>query len=130
MHICTYLYCIALDTQPVGVQCSLTSSLGEFPGYWDWFRYPGLPFVLMSIAFSSFTFHISEFFNPLFTCHWIALVFLLYDRRTCICTHSIDHSLADGEFPDLGLALVPDVPRGGAWNAHEILFQISALAGV
>ena len=38
-------------------------------------------------------------------------MFLLYDRR--ICTHSIDllidPSLADGEFPGLGLALVPDV---------------------
>ena len=34
-------------------------------------------------------------------------MFLLYDQR--VCTHSIDHSLADGEFPDLGLALVPDV---------------------
>src|SRR6218665_2529314 len=42
-----------------------------------------------------------------FTCHWISFVFLLYDRR--ICTHSIDPSLADDEFPGLGLALVPDV---------------------
>ena len=34
-------------------------------------------------------------------------MFLLYDRR--ICTHSIGPILADGEFPGLGLALVPDV---------------------
>ena len=34
-------------------------------------------------------------------------VFLLYDRH--ICTHLTDPSLADGEFPGLGLALVPDV---------------------
>ena len=36
-------------------------------------------------------------------------MFLFYDRR--ICTHSIDPSLAHGEFPGLGLALVglPDV---------------------
>jgi len=45
-------------------------------------------------------------FHSLFTCHWISVVFLLYDRR--ICTHSIDPSLADGEFPGLGLSVVPD----------------------
>src|SRR6218665_598597 len=27
---------------PVGVQCPISSSLGEFPSYWDWFRCPGL----------------------------------------------------------------------------------------
>ena len=47
------LTCITLGPQPVGVQCPLTSSLGEFPGYWDWLRYPMLPPVLVSIAFSS-----------------------------------------------------------------------------
>ena len=30
--------------------------------------------------------------QPLLTCYWISLVFLLYDRR--FCTHSIDPSLA------------------------------------
>src|SRR6218665_346160 len=45
------LYCISLGPQPVGVQCPLTSSLGEFTGYWDWLRYPGLLPVLVSIAF-------------------------------------------------------------------------------
>src|SRR6218665_312055 len=42
-------------------------------------------------------------------CHWISIVFLLYGRR--IVTHSVDPSLAHflGEFPGLGLALVPDV---------------------
>src|SRR6218665_3440357 len=103
------LYCrpISLGPQPVGVQCPLSSLLGEFPGYWDWFRYPGLRPVLVSIIFSPFAFHISVFFHSLFyVCHWISFVLLLYDRR--ICTHSIDPSLADGEFPDLGLALIPD----------------------
>src|SRR6218665_1716559 len=46
------------------------------------------------------------FFHSLTICHWISFMFLLYDR--CICTHSIDPSLADGEFPGLGLALVPE----------------------
>src|SRR6218665_523675 len=37
---------------PVGVQCPITSSLGEFLGYWEWLWYPGLPPVLVSIAIS------------------------------------------------------------------------------
>src|SRR6218665_2312334 len=44
---------LSLGTQPVGVQCPLTSSLGEFPGCWNWFWYPaGLQPVLVFIAFS------------------------------------------------------------------------------
>src|SRR6218665_1147772 len=49
-------------------------------------------------------------FHSLFLiCHWISFVFLLYGRR--IATHSVDPSLTHflGEFPDLGLALLPDV---------------------
>jgi len=55
-------------------------------------------------------------------------VFLLYDQR--VCTHSIDPSLADGEFPDLGLALVSDVVVPEADHEAEISFQSSAVAGV
>jgi len=103
-------YCISLGPQRVGAQCPLTSSLCEIPGYWDWpLRYPGLPSVLVSIAISSVASHTSVFFHSLFTCHWTSFVFLLNDRR--ICTHSIKPSLIHffGEFPGLGLALVPDV---------------------
>src|SRR6218665_1278828 len=77
-----------------------------------WLWYPGLPPVLVSIAFSNFVFHISVFFHSLFTCHWISFVFLLYDRRS---THSIDPPLAGGEFHGSGLSLVPDVviPEAG-----------------
>src|SRR6218665_3409071 len=41
--------------------------------------------------------------------HWISIVFLLYGRP--IATHSVDPSLTPflGEFPGLGLTLVPDV---------------------
>src|SRR6218665_2519573 len=98
-----------MGSAPVGAQCPLTSSLGEFLGYWDWLGYPGLSPVLVSIAFP-FAFHISVFFHSLFfTCHCISFVFLLYGRR--ICTHSVDPSLTHflGEFPGLGLALVPNV---------------------
>src|SRR6218665_3063150 len=38
---------------PVGVQCPISSSLGEFPSYWDWLWCPGLSPVLVSIAFPS-----------------------------------------------------------------------------
>src|SRR6218665_112572 len=42
-------------------------------------------------------------------CHRISIAFLLFGRR--IATHSVDPSLTHflGEFPGLGLALVPDV---------------------
>src|SRR6218665_1679162 len=65
--------------------------------------------------------------------HWISIVFLLYGRR--IATHSVDPSLTHflGEFPGVGLALVPDVvvPKADS-GAHgaENSTQISALAGV
>src|SRR6218665_3981879 len=49
-----------MGSAPVGVQCPLTSSLGEFPGKWDWLWYPGLSPVLVSNA-SPFSFHIWVF---------------------------------------------------------------------
>src|SRR6218665_703563 len=49
-----------MSSAPVGVQCALTSSLGDFPGYWDWLWYPGLSPVLVSNAFP-FAFHIWAF---------------------------------------------------------------------
>ena len=111
---------------------STPMSLGEFPDYCllglaqvSWFAARVGEHRLFPFAF-----HISVFFHSLLICHWISFVLLLYDRR--ICTHSIDPSLADGEFPGLGLALVPDVVRGGAQGAREaeISFQISILAEV
>src|SRR6218665_1851698 len=41
---------------PVGVQCPISSSVGEFPSYLDWLWCPGLSTVLVSIAFP-FAFH-------------------------------------------------------------------------
>ena len=103
-----YLYCISLGPQPVGVQCLFTSSLGEFLDYWSGSGILGCRLCWCPSTFPLFAFHISVFFLLLFfICHWISFVFLLYDRHTC--THSIDPSLADGKFPGLGLALVPDV---------------------
>src|SRR6218665_1437786 len=66
-------------------------------------------------------------------CHWISIVFLLYGR--CIATHSVVPSLTHflGEFPGLGVALVPYVvvpeADSGAHGAENSI-QISALARV
>src|SRR6218665_2122387 len=93
---------------PVGVQCPISSSLGEFLSYWDWLWCPGLSPVLVSIAlpFASHTWC----FPFALICHLISIVFLLYGRR--ITTHSVDSSLTHilgAQFPGLGLALVPRV---------------------
>src|SRR6218665_1743321 len=91
---------------PLGVQCPISSSLGEFPAIGIGsgvlgFRRIGVhrpslrtPYLMFSVR--SF-------------CHWISIVFLIYGQRIAI--HSVDPSLTHflGEFPGLGLALVPDV---------------------
>src|SRR6218665_319450 len=92
---------------PVVVQCPLSSSLCEFPSYLDWLWCPGPLPELVSIAL---TFALHTWCFPFaLTCHWISFVFLLYGQR--IATHSVDPSLTHflGEFPGLGLALVPNV---------------------
>src|SRR6218665_4063067 len=91
---------------PVGVQCPIACSLGEFPSYWDWLWCPGLlpgspsPFPSSSIL---------GVFHSLLSAIGFQSCFFLYGRR--IATHSVDPSLTHflGEFPGLGLALVPDV---------------------
>src|SRR6218665_2477632 len=67
-------------------QCPFSSSLDEFPSYWDWLWYPGLSPVLVSIALP-FAFHTWCFPVAVF-CHWIPIRFLLYGR--CIANHSAD----------------------------------------
>src|SRR6218665_3659118 len=115
---------------PVGVQYPISSSLGEFPSYWDWLWCPGLLPVLVSIALP-FVFH-TWCFPFALICHWTSTVFLLYGRR--IAAHSVEPSLTHflGEFPGLGLALLPAVVvREADSGAHEAenSIQISALAG-
>src|SRR6218665_3848906 len=110
----------------VGVQCPISSSLGEFPSYWNWLWCPGLSTVLVSIVLP-FAFH-TWCFPFALICHWISIMFLLYGRR--IATHSVDPSLSHflGELPGLELALIPDVvvseADSGAHGA-ENLIQIS-----
>src|SRR6218665_1674986 len=63
LYIHPSIHC-SMGSAPVGVQCPLTSSLGEFLGYGDGIWYPGLSLVLVSITLP-FAFHISVFLFPL-----------------------------------------------------------------
>src|SRR6218665_2022629 len=88
---------------------SLSSSLGQFPGYLDWLWYPGLPPELVSIAFSPSP-SISRCF-PFSLLH-LPLGFIRVSSSRPTYLHplvnlSLTHFL--GEFPGLRLALVPDV---------------------
>ena len=86
----------------LNVQCPIASSLGEVPSYWDWLWCPGLSPILMSIALP-FAFH---------TCSYLPLDFnRVSSLCPTYCAHLVDLSLTHsvGEFPGLGLALVPDV---------------------
>src|SRR6218665_1084915 len=98
---------------PVRVQCPISSSIGEFPSYWDWLWCPGLSPVFVSIALP-FAFHTLCFPFALI-CHWISIMFLLCGRR--IATDSVDPSLTYflGEFPGSGTRCCG--PRGGQWYA-------------
>src|SRR6218665_2962933 len=102
-------YGISLGPQPVGVQCPITSSLGEFADYWDWLWYPGLPPVLVSIAFP-FAFHISVFYihssSPAIGFH--SCFFFTTDVSAPIRSTRPSFTHFSGEFPGLVLALVLD----------------------
>src|SRR6218665_980178 len=116
---------------PVGVQCPISSSLGEFPSYWDWLWCPGLSPVLVSIPLP-FAFH-SWFFIFALICHWISIVFLLYGRR--IATHSVYPSLTHflGEFQAwdwLWYPMLWSQRRNSGAHGAENSIQISAMAGV
>ena len=116
---------------PVGVQCPISSSLGEFSSYWDWLWCLGLSPVLVSIALP-FAFH-TWCFPFTLICHWISIVFLLYGRR--IATHSVDPSRTHflGEFQGLDWLWYPMLwsqRRNSGVHRAENLIQISALAVV
>src|SRR6218665_2364438 len=100
---------------PVGVQCPISSSLGEFPSYWDWLWCTGISPVLVFIALT-FAFH-TWCFPFALICHWISIAFLLYGRR--IATHLVDPSLTHflGEFPGFGPdVVVPEAEQRYSWS--------------
>ena len=66
----------AIGSVPVVVQCPLTSSLGEFPGYWDWLWCSGLSPVLVSIAFPFTFLYLGVFQFTLL--HLPAIEFVIY----------------------------------------------------
>src|SRR6218665_2747191 len=94
---------------PVGVQCPLTSPLGEFQSrLLGWLWYPAMgyrPCWCPSPFPSPSIYRYISMHSLFFTCYWISFVFYR------ICTHSVDPSLTRFlcEFPGLGLALIPDV---------------------
>src|SRR6218665_1854784 len=92
---------VLFSSMPVGVQCRISSSLGEFPGYWDWLWCPS-PFPSLS--------KLGVFHSFLSTIGFQSCFFFTADVSP-FATHSVDPSLTHflGEFPGLGLALVPDV---------------------
>src|SRR6218665_3982888 len=111
---------------PVGVQCPISSSLGEFPSYWDWlcsvlgFRPYWCPSTFPSLS-------ILGVIHSLLSTIGVQSCFFFTADVSPPFTHFL------GEFPGLGLALVPDavVPEAdsGAHGAENSI-QISALAGV
>src|SRR6218665_3640848 len=111
------LCCISLGPQSVGVQCPITSSLGEFPGYWTGSDIHWLPPVLVSIAFP-YAFSISVFYRSLFFI--LPLNFIRVSPLRLMCLHSeVVPSLVDGEFPGLGLGTQCCGPGGGALGADD-----------
>src|SRR6218665_305942 len=101
---------------PVGVQCPISSSRGEFPSYWDWLWCPGRSPVLVSITLP-FAFHTWCFHSLLSAIGFQSCFFFTADLSPPI--RSTLHFL--GEFPGLGLALVsdvvvPEVEQRCAWS--------------
>src|SRR6218665_933521 len=109
---------------PIGVQCPISSSLGEFPSYWDWLWCPGLLPVLVSIA-PPFAF-LSWYFSFALFCHLISIVFLLYGRR--IATHLVDPCFQAWDW--LWYPMLWSQRQNSSAHGAENSIQISALAGV
>src|SRR6218665_1219938 len=111
-----------MGSAPVGVQCPLSTSLREFLGYWSGSGILGFrpcwclsPFPLPSIS-QCYSIHSS---SPAIGFH--SCFFFTADVSAPIHYFILTHLL--GEFPGLGLALVPDVvvpeaKQGCAWSRN------------
>src|SRR6218665_3893142 len=74
-----------MGSAPVGVQCPLTSSLGEFPGYWDWLCWAFAPVGVQRLSIRLP--HLSVFHSLFFACHWISLVYFSRRRYLHLATN-------------------------------------------
>src|SRR6218665_2293168 len=128
-----FLYCISLGPQPVGVQCPLTSSLGEFLSYKDWLWYPGLPPVLVSIVFSPFAFHISVFSIHSSPAIGFNSCFFFTTDVSAPAPSTLRLLTVNFQAWDwLWYPMLWSKRRSMGWGVYEaeISFQISAVAGV
>src|SRR6218665_3826925 len=90
---------------PVGVQCPISSSLGEFPSSWDWLWCPGLSPVLVSIAFpflfQSYFFFTADVSPPIRSTLHLFTFYLSFQAWDCLW------------YPML---VVPEADQRCAWN--------------
>src|SRR6218665_1763777 len=119
-----------MGSAPFGVQCPLTSSLGEFLG---WLWYPGLPPVLVSNAFPFAFPYLGVFPFPLL--HLPFNFIRVSSLRLMYLQPSVDPSLTHflGEFQArdwLWYPMLWSQRRSRGAHEAEISYQISALAGI
>src|SRR6218665_2414327 len=97
---------------PVGVQCPLTSPLGEFQSrLLGWLWYPAMGYRLCWCPSPFPSPSIYRYISIHSSLPAIGFFIRVLSLRRRICTHSVDPSLTHClcEFPGLGLALIPDV---------------------
>src|SRR6218665_3297904 len=117
---------------PVGVQCPISSSLGEFPSYWDWL------WSLVSWAFARIGVYRPSLHLPYLVFSIRSFLPLDFNRVSSLrptYRHLFGRPftyLLLGDFPGLGLALVPDVvvPENSGAHGAGNSNRIAALAGV
>src|SRR6218665_292318 len=121
---------------PVGVQCPISSSLGEFPSYWDWLWCPGLsPVGLIGVHRPSLRFPYLVFSIRSYLPLDLNRVSSLRPTYRQFATHSVDPSLTHflGEFQAwdwLWYPMLWSQRRNSGAHGAENSIQISALAGV
>ena len=116
----------SMGSTPVGVQCQFTSSLSEFPGFWDWLWV----FARVGVHRLSFCLPYLGVF-PLTLLH-MPFNFICVSSLQLMYLHtSVDPSLTHflGEFPGLGLALVLDVVVPEVRTKHKSHFKFQPWPG-
>src|SRR6218665_997186 len=116
---------------PVGVQCPISSSLGEFPSYWDWLWCPGLSPVLVSITLP-FAFHTWCFHSLLSAIGLQSCFFFTADVSPPIRStlHLLTFLVSFQAWDWLWYPMLLSQRRNSGAPEAETSIQISALAGV